>query len=154
MHYLNHVVNATRCLGPLRYVSARPMKRSTGLIKDHIKSRQKPSCNAFNYVLDHFGRSKKEQSRLQQVEDPYTYKCQTNESIRNAEYVRIIGQDRVRIIKSYQFSKPGQKISIKHNRVNSVIFEPAIEDDNLEELMENECNKKYGKLKLMYNDGL
>lgn len=54
MHYLDHVAEAIRQIGPLKMISSRPLKRTIGNFKAKIKSRKAPAANAYTCVKDHF----------------------------------------------------------------------------------------------------
>ncbi|KAI8149856.1 hypothetical protein BJV82DRAFT_584940 [Fennellomyces sp. T-0311] len=49
-HYLSHVPDIIRQLGPPRLYSTRTMERQIGVVKPRIKSRSKPAANASNVI--------------------------------------------------------------------------------------------------------
>jgi hypothetical protein len=53
-HYLTHVTDVIKQLGPLRFISARPLERTIGEVKKLIKSNAKPKENAENVMIDHY----------------------------------------------------------------------------------------------------
>lgn len=76
------------------------------------------------------------------VEDSISYKSATAEVVQNDDHIWVIEQNSVRIIQSMYPSQTGQKITIKKNRVNSVVFEASTNDCNNDKLIEGEINKK------------
>jgi hypothetical protein len=51
-HYLIHIPEIIRSLGPLRNFSARPLERTIGQLKKRINSQSMPSENIFNVIQD------------------------------------------------------------------------------------------------------
>ncbi|KAG2215491.1 hypothetical protein INT45_012086 [Circinella minor] len=50
MHYLQHIPEIVKLLGPLRCISARSMERAIGFFKKRIKSQKNPGVNAGNIL--------------------------------------------------------------------------------------------------------
>lgn len=153
MHYVHHILQATRKLGPLRYTSARPMERAIGIIKNNIKSRQNPSENAFNFIKDHFALSQKNQKSALTPDPATVLKNSKAKQLNNQEHISVIGIDRVVEIQSYFPSRTGQKICILANKINSIVYKSSDHHNDMEFVEGEVVGIKYGFLQQLYMDG-
>lgn len=120
-YYANHIVKTIETFGQLRYVSARVMERSIGLINDNIKSRQNPAVNSFNYVKDRFAYMRRGFNEALRVDQTIIHAFSPTEVVHGSDFIDVIGTNTITKVQFIYPSKSGLKIAIKGNRVNNLI---------------------------------
>ncbi|CAO0795178.1 unnamed protein product [Mucor circinelloides] len=165
MHYLYHVPTAIQNLGLLRLISAPPMERTIGNLKQHIKSRKQPASNAFSAIKKQIvQRSADEKAMMRGIgESRISYKSQYY-SLVEISWQHLLGRIQIKKITSYFPTMAGQ--TLKFTRTSSataglnVIFAPETSDVFCDELIpshqQQTANKKrkLGSIRMMYNDGV
>lgn len=167
MHYLYHVCDAIRHLGPLRLVSARPMERMIGKMKDGIKSRQNPGANANTCVQKHFADVYKDKYATDiQSESGVTYAatmtveegislvekrsgCSAQDSNDLRQKFR---NEEITVIKSYFPIRSGKTLTLAPRKETSVIFASSMSNSHAELLPRVAGELKYAKVLLMFRD--
>lgn len=158
MHYLNHVPKALRLFGPTRIISARPIERTIGKLKTDIKSKRSPAENSYSSVLKYFGNS---YEKIQKDNEYFKktisveYKSSNFQDVENGGLQNLIGNQSVRVIRSYSPTKSGQTLRFSRSRsITSIVFSTDLTtDDHQNECIRGCTLKKYGLLKLMYDTG-
>lgn len=157
MHYLNHVSKSLQLFGPSRLISARPLERMIGRMKSNIKSKRNPTANCFNAVINNFAescRSLEDSTEDFSVSIKVEYKYPDFRPVEDLVLANIVGVSQIRPINTYFPTIAGQTLRLPRSKSQtSIIFTTSSNDVHPNELLEGTVEKKYGILKLMYNNG-